>query len=162
MIHVELEGNVSDEPNAFGIAMNWAVSRHLDKVTHVVAGSRGGLINVEARLADTASLFEANHERRFFQKKGLPMQRHHQDISRYSKQTLRARRVIVSTFFIPRDVRYGLVVDLTDGTGVSFCRPFGAEGAVAIPSPDFEIFRSPGPRPPKNFTAGVLVFDVAQ
>jgi hypothetical protein len=72
MIHVELEGNVSDEPNAFGIAMNWAVSRHLDKVTHVVAGSRGGLINVEARLADTASLFEANHERRFFRRKVCP------------------------------------------------------------------------------------------
>ena len=53
MIRVELEGNVSDGPNAFGIAINWAVSRHPDKVTHVIAGSRGRLIDVEARLADT-------------------------------------------------------------------------------------------------------------
>ena len=84
MIHVELEGNVSDGPNAFGIAINWAVSRHPDKVTHVIAGSRGRLIDVEARLADTASLFEANHERRFFRRKVCPCNAISR-ISRYSK-----------------------------------------------------------------------------
>ena len=161
MIHVELEGNVSDGPNAFGIAINWAVSRHPDKVTHVIAGSRGRLIDVEAGLADTASLFEANHQRRFFRRKVCPCNAISR-ISRYSKQTLHASRVMVSTFFIPRGVRYGLVVDLTDGTGVSFSRPFGTEGAVAIPSPDFDIFRSPCRDRRRTSLPGVLVFDAAQ